>query len=174
MIIHRLNSDQLITWSDVNARYFIVRFAQTSREVAAANACFGYLVAWLAHRALQALWQTRLQMCRWPGTWPQVLSVGEFPRLSASDGLCAASGSGRCRRTPGELPPRPRNHRGDLRNQPRTVTPPRGTLRTPGEPVSAATHPHHRSAIGRRTHCQHARGLAFRRVWAGAERGGRR
>jgi hypothetical protein len=40
--------------------------------------------------------------------------------------------------------------------------------------VSAVTHPHHRSAIGRRTHRQHARGLAHRRARAGADRGGLR
>lgn len=174
MTIHRLHSDQLITWSDINARYFIVRFAQTSYKVIAANACFGHLIAWLTDRTLQALRQTWLQMCRWPGTWSQVLLVGEFPRLPAANGLRAAGRSARCRLAPGKLPPRSRDHRRDLRDQPRTFTPSRGVLRRPGEPVAAAAHRHHRFAIGRCSHCQHARGLAFRRVRAGAERGGRR
>lgn len=174
MKIHRLYSDQLITWSDVNARYSIFLVTEAPHKVAAANACFGYFVAWLAHRTLQALWQAALQMCGWTRTWTEVLPVGELPWLPAPDGLCAAGRSRICRRAPGKLSPRPRNHRRDLRDQPRAATPPRDALRTPGEPVPAATHRHHRSAIRRRTHCQHARGLAFRRVRAGVQRGDRR
>ena len=171
---HRLNSDQLITWSEINARYFVLRLAQTPCAFAAPDARSGYFVARLAHRALQALWQAWLQMCRRAGTWAKILFVGELPRLSTPNGLRTAVGSGRCRRASCELPARPRNHRRNLRDQPRTATSPRSDLRTYGEPVSTATHPHHRSAIGRRTHCQHARGLAFRRARAGAARGGRR
>ncbi len=174
MNIYLLNSDQLITWSDIHARYFIIRVAEASRKIAAANACAGYLIAGLAHRTLQTLWQAWLQMCGWAWTWTKVLPVGELPWLPAADGLCAPSRSRRCRRAPGKLSSCPRNHRRDLRDQPRAATPPRDAVRTPGEPVPAATHRHHRSAIGRCTHCQHARGLAFCRVRAGIQRGDRR
>lgn len=174
MNIHRLNSDQLITWSDIHARYFIIRLTEAPHKVAAANACIGYLIAWLTHRTLQTLWQARLQMCGWAWAWTEVLLVGKLPWLPTSDGLCAASRSRRCRGTPGKLSSCPRNHRRDLRNQPRAATPSRDPLRTPGEPVPAATHRHHRSAIGRCTHCQYARGLAFCRVRAEAQRGDRR
>src|SRR5437762_1103998 len=126
MNIRSLHSDQLITWSAIHARYSVVRSTQTSREVAAANAAVGYLVARFAHRALQALWQTWLQVCRWPRAWSKALLVGELSRLPAADGLRATSQSGRCRQAPRKLPPRPRDHRRDLRDQPRTTTPPRG------------------------------------------------
>ena len=174
MNIHRLHSDQLLTWSDINARYLIVRIAQTACKAAQANARFGHLIAWFTHRTVQTLRQTWLQMCRRSGTWSQVLLVGELPRLPAPNGLRAAGRSARCRRAPGKLPSCPRNHRRDLRDQPRTFTPSRGVLRTPGEPASSAAHQRHRFATGRRTHCQHARGLACRRVRIGAERGDRR
>ena len=174
MNVNRLYSDQLFTWSDNNARYLIVRIAQTACKAAQANARFGHLIAWFTHRALQTLRQTWLQMCRRSGTWSQVLLVGELPRLPAPNGLRAAGRSARCRRAPGKLPSCPRYHRRDLRDQPRTFTPSRGVLRTPGEPASSAAHQRHRFATGRRTHCQHARGLAYRRVRVGAERGDRR
>jgi hypothetical protein len=168
-----LLSDQLLTWS-ANGRYSVAHFAQTPRAIAEANAGVRDALARLADRALQALRQTGLQVCRRPRPWPQVLPVGEFPGAPATNGLRAAGRLRRRHRTPGELSPRPRDHRGDLRDQPRTIAPPRGALRGAGEPVVAVTHPHHRSAIGRRTYRQHARGLAHRRARAGTDRGGRR
>ncbi len=168
-----LLSDQFLTWS-AHGRYSVVYLTQASRSVAAAHAGVGDALAWLAHRALQALRQTWLQVRRRPRSWPQVLSVGEFSRPSTANGLRATSRSRRRHRTLGELSPGPRDHRRDLRDQSRTITPPRGALRGVGEPVAAVAHPLHRPAIGRRTHRQHARGLAHRRVRAGADRGGRR
>jgi hypothetical protein len=167
-----LLSDQSYTWS-ANGRYFVILFAQTPRAFAQANAGVGDASARLAHRAPQALRQTRLQVRRGSRSRSQVLPVRELSRPSAANGLRAASRPRRCHRTPGELSPRPRDHRGDLRDQPRTIAPPRGALRRAGEPVAIA-HPLHRSAIGRRTHRQHARGLAHRRARAGADRGGLR
>jgi hypothetical protein len=168
-----LLSDQFLTWS-ANGRYSVVHFTQTPRAIAQANAAIGDALAGLAHRALQALWQTWLQVRQRSRPWPQVLPVGEFSGAPATNGLRAAGRLRRRHRTPGRLSPRPRDHRGDLRDQPRTIAPPRGALRGVGEPVAAVTHPHHRSAIGRRTYRQHARGLAHRRARAGADRGGRR
>jgi len=168
-----LLSDQFSTWS-ANGRYSVVHFAQTPRAIAEANAGVRDALARLSHRALQALRQTGLQVCRRPRPWPQVLPVRELSRPPAPNGLRTASRLHRRYRTSGELSPSPRDHRGNLRDQPRTIAPPRGALRGAGEPVSAVTHPHHRSAIGRRTHRQHARGLAHRRARAGADRGGLR
>jgi len=165
-----LLSDQFLTWS-AHGRYSVVDFTQASRPVAATNAGSGYATAWLAHRTLQALRQAWLQVRRWARSWPQVLSVRELSRAPTANGLRA---SGRLRRrhpTFGELPQGPRDHRRDLRDQPRTITPPRGALRGLGEPDAAVTHPFHRSAIGRRTHRQHARSLACRRVHAETVRG---
>ena len=168
-----LLSDQSLTWS-AHGRSSVVEVAQASRPVAAANAGFGHAPTWLAHRALQALRQTWLQMCRRPRSWSQVLPVRELSRSPTANGLRASGRLRRRYRTTGELSPGPRDHRGDLRDQPRTLTPPRGALRGGGEPVVAAAHPIHRSSPGRRTHRQHARGLAHRRSRAGTDRGGRR
>ena len=174
MDIDNLISDQLNTWSD-HARHTVVDFAQASCPVAAANAGSGYAPAWLAHRTLQALRQAWLQVCRRSRPWPEVLPVGELSRPSAANGLRATGRSRRRYRAPGELPSGPRDHRGDLRDQPRTVTPPRGALRDVGEPAATAAHPLlHRSAIGRRAHRQHARVLAHRRLRAGSDQGDRR
>ena len=167
MDILDLVSDQLDTWSD-HARHTIVDLAQASRPVAAANAGSGHAAQGLAHRALQALRQTWLQMCRRSRPWSQVLPVGELSRPPATNGLRAARRLRRRHRAPGELSPGSRDHRGDLRDQPRTTAPPRGDLRDVGEP-DAIAHRLHRSAPGRRTHRQHARGLAHRRVRAGTE-----
>jgi hypothetical protein len=171
MNTHSLVSDQLNTWSDIYAKYFVIHFAQTSRAVAAAYAGFGHALARLAHRTLQTLRQTWLQVCRRPRPWPQVLFVGELPRHSTANGLRATSRSGRRRRAPGELPSGPRDHRGSLRDQPRTVTPPRSALRRPGEPAATIAHPVHRSASCRRADCQYARGVAHHRIRAWTERG---
>jgi len=168
-----LLSDQFITWS-AHGRYFVGDVAQASRPVAAANAGFGHAPAWLAHRALQALRQTRLQVCRRPRSWSQVLPVRELSRSPTANGLRASGRLRRRYRTTGELSPGPRDHRGDLRDQPRTLTPPRRALRGSGESVVDVTHPIHRSSPGRRTHRQHARGLAHRRSRAETDRGGRR
>jgi len=73
-----LLSDQLLTWS-ANGRYSVAHFAQTPRAIAEANAGVRDALARLADRALQALRQTGLQVCRRPRPWPQVLPVGEFP-----------------------------------------------------------------------------------------------
>jgi hypothetical protein len=168
-----LLSDQLLTWS-AYGRHSIIRLTQTPRPTAEADAGVGDTPAGLAHRALQALRQTWLQVRRRPRPWPQVLSVRELSRAPTANGLRASGRLRRRHRTPGELSPGPRDHRGDLRDQPRTLTPPRSALRGGGEPVVAVTHPIHRSSPGRRTHRQHARGLAHRRTRAGTDRGGRR
>ena len=168
-----LLSEQFLTWS-ANGRYSVVNITQASRAIAQANAGVGHALAGLAHRTLQALWQAWLQVRRWPRSWPQVLLVGEFSRAPTTNGLRATSRFRRGHRTPGELSPCPRDHRGDLRDQSRTITPPRGAIRGVGEPVAAVAHQLHRPAIGRRTHRQHARSLAHRRARAGVDRGGRR
>src|ERR1700693_4266841 len=145
-----LLSDQFLTWS-AHGRYSVVDFTQASRPVAATNAGSGYATAWLAHRTLQALRQACLQVRRWARSWPQVLSVRELSRAPTANGLRA---SGRLRR-----------------RHPRTITPPRGALRRTGEPASTVARHPHRSAVGRRTHRQHARSLACRRVHAETVRG---
>ena len=66
-------------------------------------------------------------MRRRPRSWPQVLSFGELPGLAATNGLRAAGAYAPTAEF--QLPPSPRDLRGDLRDQPRTAAPPRGALR---------------------------------------------
>ena len=172
MDIHDLISDQLNKWSD-HARHTVVDLAQTSCPAATADAGSGYAPAWLAHRTLQALRQAWLQVCRRSRPWPQVLPVGELSGPPAANGLRATGRSRRGHRASVELPPRPRDHRGSLRDQPRTATPARDALRGAGEPAATVAHHLHRCASWRRDHRQHARGLAHHRVCARADRGDR-
>src|SRR5258705_12717035 len=99
-----LLSDQFLTWS-ANGRYSVVHFAQTPRAIAEANAGVRDALARLAYRALQALRQTVLQVCRRPRTWAQALPGRELSRPPAANGLRAASRLHRRRRTAGGLSP---------------------------------------------------------------------
>jgi len=115
----------------------------------------------LADRALQALWQAGVQMCRWSRSRPEVLPVGEFSW--SADGLRAAGKSGSDPRARRQLPRSTRGARGGLRDQPRAVTAPRGALRAGGERnVATAAHPRRfrRCAAAR----QHGRGMTRRRA----------
>lgn len=174
MKTYRLISDQFITWSDIYGNYAIIDFAQAACAVASAYAGVRHLVAWFAHRTLQALRQTWLQVCRWPRPWSQALPVGEFSWLSAANELRAASRSIRRRGPIGKLSTGPHDSRGGLRDQPRTTAPPRSALRRSSEPASAIAHPPHRPEVWRRAHCKYARSVARFRVHAGAVRGERR
>ena len=109
-----------------------------------------------------------------PGHGPKYYLSVSFPGRRPQMDYVPQADYDQRRRAPGELSPRSRDHRGDLRDQPRTTAPPRGALRGAGEPAVAVARQFHRSAIGRRTHRQHARGLAHRRARAGADRGGLR
>src|SRR6266852_6547628 len=125
-----VESDQLDTWSDTNEeKRARCRLEKTPSSPRAPTAPTQGDLTWLADRALQTLWQTRVQMRRRPRPWPQVLSVGELPGLAAANGLCAAGVSCPDCRVRRQLPPSPRDLRSDLRDQPRTAAPPGGALK---------------------------------------------
>jgi len=157
----RLEADQLYTWSDTYAaqvaQIVFGCLAPTSPTAPAPTAPAGSIAARLAHRALQALRQTRVQVC--PQCWPrpQVLSLGEFSQTAPADGLRAAGASAASPQGTRPLPPGARDPGGDLRDQPRTVAPPGGALRGRDEHGSfhAAGY-----AIRRRAPGQHAGRLA--------------
>src|SRR5260370_24621604 len=107
-----LLSDQFLTWS-AHGRYSVVDVAQASRPVAAENAGSGHAAEGLAHRALQALRQTWLQVRRRPRSWPQVLPVRELSRAPTANGLRATGLLRPRHRTSGQLPQGPRDHRRD-------------------------------------------------------------
>ena len=105
------------------------RIAKTPQRSPAPTAPAQGDPARLPHRALQAVRQAGMQMRRRSRPWPQVLSFGELPGLAAANGLCAAGVLRPDGRVPRQLPPSPRDLRGDLRDQPRTAAPPGGALK---------------------------------------------
>lgn len=175
MSMRELLSDQLYIWSDQDERGTRFRTQTTPQALAAQTASPGVGPARLAHRAIQALWQARLQVRAGSRTRPQVLPVRELPGPSASNGLRSA---GRLRRDPRarrQLSSHSRDPRRDLRDQPRTAAPSRGALRDSGEPGPQLAHHPHRFPLWRPAPRQHARGLARRRAHvAAADRGGPR
>ena len=116
-----LSSDQYDNWSDV----FPVTIAPIPPEPAqkppAPAATLVRAPARLAHRALQTLRQTRMQMC--PGTRPrsQVLPLHQPAGLNTGDGLCPTGGSRHGRSIPRELSFSARDSRPDLQHQSRTA-----------------------------------------------------
>jgi hypothetical protein len=129
MYFIQVESDQLYTWSDICARKNLFRLAKTPSFSPAATAPTHRDPPWLAHRTLQAVWQTRVQVCQRPGAWSQVLPVDKLSGLSTSHGLCAARVLRSGHRIPRQLSTNPRDLRGDLRDQPRATAAPRGALR---------------------------------------------
>ena len=61
-----LRSDQLLAWSDENIETDYRRLAKAPPSAPAPIAPTPRCPPWFPHRALQALWQARLQMRRRP------------------------------------------------------------------------------------------------------------
>jgi hypothetical protein len=154
-----VKSDQLYTWSDKNGKPAGYCLEKTSPSASAPVAPAQGDLARLADRALQTLRQARVQMRRRSGPWPQVLPFSEPSGLPATNGLCAARVSRPDCWVRGQLSPRPRDLRSDLRDQPRTAAPPGGILS--GRHERSAFHPPitDRCWIGRAP-CQYGRSLA--------------
>src|ERR1700729_2076034 len=85
-----VRSDQLYTWSDKNEKRACCHPEKTPSSSLAPTAPAQGDPARLADRALQTLWQARMQVRRWSGPRTQVLPFGELSGLAAADGLCAA------------------------------------------------------------------------------------
>jgi len=160
MKLHPLVSDQFYTWSDESTETTHDRLAKTPPSAPAPAAPAQSRPAWFPHRALQTLWQARMQMRRRPRSWPQVLSVGELSRPAPANGLRPARVLCAGERVPGQLPPCPPDLGGDLRDQSRTPAPPRGALRDHHERSAVSSARTDRSGTGRRTPRQYARKLA--------------
>ena len=155
-----LVSDQLLTWSDENIETEHRRLAKAPPSAPAPIAPAPSGPSRFPHRALQTLWQARLQMRRRPRSWPQVLSVGKLSRPAPANGLCPARVLRAGERVPGQLPPRPPDLRGDLRDQPRASTTSREALKDRHERSALSPPRADRSGTGRRAPRQYARQLA--------------
>jgi len=155
-------SDQLYTWSDENPEPVHCRFAKTPHLSAAPVAPTSSDSSRLAHRALQTMRQAGMQVCRRPRPWPQILSVRQLSGHAAANGLCAPGTLRSNSRVPGQLPPSPRNSRGDLRDQPRATASPRGALKAFCAQSGCCPPYTDRCGIGWPTPRQYARCLARR------------
>ena len=162
MYLHNLQSDQLYAWSDEFTEAIADHLAQTTHCSSAPVASSPGDPAWLPYQALQALRQTGMQMCRWPRSRAQVLSLCEPPRLTAANGLCPAGVLCTNGRAPCQLSPSSRDLRRDLRDQPRTAAAPGGTLRNGRERRAYLAYDLYRCEIGWRAPRQYARSLAAR------------
>lgn len=156
---HPLTSDQSSTWSDNLVTPVLGRSTKTWSDALAAITSVARFAATLAHRAIQALRRSRLQVRA--GSWPraEVLPVGELPEAAAADRLRAAGVRRRGPYEPRSLPPRPRDPRADLRDQPGAPAASRGALRCGGEGGRDAHRPD-RHRLCEPSARQHARGLA--------------
>jgi hypothetical protein len=157
-----LVSDQLLAWSDEYTERIRCRAAKTPRRSCASTPSAQIDSAWLAHRAIQTVWQAGVQMRGWARTWPQVLSVGKLSRPTAANGLCAAGCLWRNSRVSSQLSSKPRDSGSNLRDQPRVVAPSRGALKRCYERVAGCRARPYRCGIGRCASGQYAGRLARR------------
>lgn len=155
-------SDQLFAWSDGYSERTRRRTAKTPQRSCAPAAAAEIDPAGLPYRAIQAMWQAGVQMRRWAGTRPQVLSVGKLSGPAAANGLCAAGCLWRNGRVSGQLSPKPRDSGDNLRDQPRIVAPSRGALKRCYERAAGCRPRPYRCGIGRRASRQYAGRLARR------------
>ena len=167
-----LLSDQLLTWSDEDIEADHCRLAKAPPSAPAPIAPAQSRSSGFPHRALQTLWQARMQMCRRSRSWSQVLSLGELSRPAPTNGLRPARVLRAGERVPGQLPPRPPDLRGDLRDQPRAPTPSREALKDRHERSAVSPPCTDRSGTGRRAPRQYARKLARSRPQLDGQRGG--
>lgn len=172
MYFSPLESDQLFTWSDENRKSTCGRLEKTSSSPRPSTASTPGDPSRLSDRALQALWQARVQMRGWPRSRTQVLSVGELSRPAATNGLCAAGVARSNRRVRCQLPPSPRDFRCDFRDQPRVAAPPGGALSRRHERRSVHPPCVNRCWIGWRAPRQYDRSLACRQPGRCVRRGG--
>jgi hypothetical protein len=147
IIMHGLLSDQLYAWSDGSKGKTCCHTSKASPCACKSVASAAFRSAWLAHRAVQALRKAWMQVCRWTGTWTQVLSFRELSRAAAADGLHPPGRSRAGFRTSRQLSTNQRDSGGDQRDQPRVAASSRGALTRHHEPVlSRSSYPDRRGS----------------------------
>lgn len=155
------SSDQCYDWSDI--RHIESLNSGTAAETQASGgpaASPGDVLVRFLDRALQALWQSGLQMRFGAGAWPEVLSVGQPVGLAPPDGLRALRVSATGPAVRDELSASSRDPQGNLRYQSRTVATTATTVDRSGDCHRHSTAGGPRpTGLGGRSGCQHAPGL---------------
>jgi hypothetical protein len=149
MIFHSLYSDHSFKWSVSNERLDLGRAKAQSQETPAQPACARFRTSRLLDRALQTLWQSKLQVRTRSRPWAKDIPHGELPKALSSDGLRPPGQLRSGQPVRGQLRPGPRDFGGGLRDQSRTVTSARAALRCSDEPDTLLAHRLHRRAVGR-------------------------
>jgi hypothetical protein len=167
-------SDQFYTWSDEYSHGTRCCTSQTPQCPCTSVAPTPIHPAWFPDRAIQAMRQARMQMCRWSRAWTQILSVGELSGPAAADGLRAPgdlwAGVGVSR----QLSTDPRDSGRDLRDQPRVAASSRGALKRLHEQMANYPTWSDRCGSWRRASGQYAGWLARRKPGEFIFCGGRR
>jgi hypothetical protein len=118
----KLLSDQYDNWSDIFAETIAPIASESTQNPAAQTSAFVCAVARLAHRALQTMWQARMQMCSGKRARPKVLPFHQPARSDTGHGLCSTGSSRHGRTVHRKLSLGPRNPRSNLQHQSRTAS----------------------------------------------------
>ena len=158
----RILSDQYDNWSDIFAETIASLSPEPTQNPPPPAAALVCPPPRLAHRALQTLRQTRMQMCSGTGPRPQVLPLHQPAGSNPGYGLCPTGGSRHGRSISRELSFSPQDSRQDLQHQSRTAPSQGASLekrrvhRKPYIPGCSSD----RSPPGGHSHRQHAGDLA--------------
>lgn len=90
MEMNERKSDQLYNWSDTNDKRSGEIASTTHRSHTATSVNETAVSTRVANRALQEMWQTRVQVCHWSGTWTQILFIGKHSGCTSRDDLRTA------------------------------------------------------------------------------------
>lgn len=116
-------SDQSYKWSDIYETKIYSYSTSKEKDPFTKDSTLRSYFAWFFNRALQALWQAWMQVCRWPRPWSKVLPISKQTRQQTSDGLCSTRFKAKSRRILGKLSKDKDHFRRALRYQSRAFTP---------------------------------------------------
>jgi len=120
---NRVQSDQLYNWSDIHGTKDNKSSPAKTESTPSQAPPFAGHSARLADRAVQALWQARMQMCGRARPWSQVLPVHQPDWEKTRDGLYPCRIPGKGESLFGELPQGKRDPGTTLCHQPRAFAP---------------------------------------------------
>lgn len=170
-MIQALFSDQSQQWSVSHDRAVTSRAQATPQAAPSQAAPAGYRAARLADRAVQAMWQSTLQVHDRYWSRSQVLPFGKPFRWASTDGLRSAIRPGLGQRVLGQLPPRARDPGRGIADQPGAFASATAAVRCARDPGTWSVDYRLRLARWRQAAGQHARCLGRCRPQAPAHGG---
>jgi len=114
MRLDHLCSDKLFNYPDNHAKLHNQLLASKTQSIASTiKSDRTSNFARLSYRAIQTLWQVKLQMCQRTWTWPEILPFSQYSGRQAGDGLCATELQRSCQKSVRKLSKNKRNHGAD-------------------------------------------------------------